>query len=118
MDSIKCQEVDVKMNKQQKNMLNRILPEYVSKIEENLSSRFSDCGLLSNMHVLTHECICSSKSMSRQEFSKFGKKEVAQVSEQFAEQHDLTSECVISEYVTYRGIVVVILTILTNKEKD
>ncbi|KAJ8297418.1 hypothetical protein KUTeg_023949, partial [Tegillarca granosa] len=86
------------MYKQQKNVLKRILPDYVSKIEKNLSSRFSDCRLVSNMHVLTPEGICSAKkSMSSQEFSKYGKKEVAQLSEHFAEQHDLTSECVISE---------------------
>lgn len=98
-------EVEVTYYVQQKNIVNRILPQYIDQIVSNLSDRFDEQGIVSLFKIFVPSCIVSAEKESSQVFLKFGLEELNHLLDKFETSLSIERETCVSEYMQFKRLV-------------
>lgn len=83
---------------QQKNIVNRILPQYIDQIVSNLSDIFDEQGIVFLFKIFVPSCIVSAEKESSQVFLKFGLEELDHLLDKFETSLSIERETCVSEY--------------------
>ncbi len=86
---------------QQKNVIEKVLPQYVNKIVQNLEDRFQDGDIVDKMQVLVPSSISSTESA----ISKYGVEEFKGLVDHFSCHIEGGLETCLSEYQHYKRLV-------------
>jgi len=99
-------EVEVKYYVQQKNIVSRVLPQYVDKVVSNLEDRFGEQGILSLFCIFVPSCIVSAEREGSQSFLKFGLEELNNLLDKFEKSLTIDRESCVSEYRQFKRLVI------------
>lgn len=98
-------EVEVKYYVQQKNIVSRVLPQYVDKVVCNLEECFGEQGILSLSCIFVPSCIVSAEREGSQSFLKFGLEELNNLLDKFEKSLTIDRESCVSEYKQFKRLV-------------
>ena len=100
----KTSEVELKYYAQQKDMVQRVMSNYVDQIVSNLEDRFVESDQVSKFGIFVPSCIVRAEKEGSKWFFKFVMDELNFILEKFEKRLDRAS-CV-SEYRQYKRLVV------------
>ena len=99
-------EVELRYYAQQKDMVQRVMSNYVDQIVSNLEDRFVESDQVSKFSIFVPSCIVSAEKEGCQSFFRFVMDELNFILEKFEKCLDIDRASCVSEYRQYKRLVV------------
>ena len=97
-------EAELRYYAQQKDMVQRVMSNYVDQIVSNLEDRFVESDQVSKFSIFVPSCIVSAEKEGSQSFFRFVMDELNFILEKFEKRLDIDRASCVSEYRQYKKL--------------